>query len=150
MANTYTQIRIHIIFSTYQREPVIMEDHRQEVERYIAGTIGALNQKLLALYCMPEHIHILSGLNPDLSLSDFVQKIKTYSSRFINSKNWFPGKFRWQKGYGAFSYSKSQTAGVVDYILSQPEHHRTKSFTEEYLGFLEKFDVNFDPKYALD
>ena len=149
MASTYTQIRIHIIFSTYQREPLIDEPFREEVERYLAGTIAALNQKLLALYCMPDHVHILSGLTPDISLSDFVQKVKANSSRFINSKNWFPGKFRWQKGYGAFSYSKSQTAGVVDYILNQPEHHRTKTFAEEYISFLKKFDVEFDSKYAL-
>ncbi|WP_417611722.1 IS200/IS605 family transposase [Owenweeksia hongkongensis] len=149
MANTYTQIRIHIIFSTKNRNPLIPEAHREEVERYMTGIVGALNQKLLAIYCMPDHAHLLVGLNPDISVSELVQKLKANSSKFINQKEWMDYGFAWQKGFGAFSYAKSQTKQVVDYILNQKEHHKKMSFEEEYLGFLEKFDVDYDSKYVL-
>ncbi len=149
MANTYTQIRIHIIFSTKNRKPLILDVHREEIERYMTGIVGALNQKLLAIYCMPDHAHLLVGLKPDISVSEFVQKLKANSSKFINQKEWMHYDFAWQKGFGAFSYSKSQTKQVVDYILNQKEHHKKKSFKEEYHDFLERFEVDYDPKYML-
>lgn len=150
MANTYTQIRIHIIFSTLHRKHLISEQHREQVERYMTGITAGLNQKLLAIYCMPDHTHVLIGLKPDISVSEFVQKLKANSSKYINKQNWMKSEFAWQRGYRAFSYSKSQTSAVVNYILNQPLHHQRKSFSEEYLEFLEKFDVDYDPKYVLD
>ncbi len=148
MSDTYTQVRIHIIFSTKNRKPFISEIHREEVERYMAGICSALNQKLLAIYCMPDHTHILVGLRPDITISEFVQKLKANSSRFINQKEWLQSDFAWQKGFGAFSYAKSQTKTVIDYILNQKEHHKKKSFEDEYVGFLEKFEVDYNPKYV--
>lgn len=148
MSDTYTQIRIHIIFSTRNRKPLISEIHREEVERYMAGICSALNQKLLAVYCMPDHTHVLVGMRPDITISEFVQKLKANSSRFINQKGWLQSDFAWQKGFGAFSYAKSQTKTVIDYILNQKEHHRNKSFEEEYVGFLERFEVDYNPKYV--
>ncbi len=148
MSDTYTQVRIHIIFSTKNRKPLIPEIHRQEVERYMAGICSALNQKLLAIYCMPDHTHVLVGLRPDITISEFVQKLKANSSRFINQKEWMQNKFSWQKGFGAFSYAKSQTKTVIDYILNQKEHHKKKSFEKEYVDFLKKFEVDYNPKYV--
>lgn len=150
MANTYTQIRIHIIFSTHHRQHLISERHREQVERYMTGIIAGLNQKLLAIYCMPDHAHVLVGLKPNISVSEFVQKLKANSSKYINKQDWMRSEFAWQKGYGAFSYSKSQTANVVNYIFNQPIHHRKKSFGEEYLEILKKLEIDFDPKYVLD
>lgn len=148
MANTYTQIRIHIIFSTKNRKPLIPDVHKEEVERYMTGIVGALNQKLLAIYCMPDHAHLLVELNPDISVSEFVQKLKANTSKFINQKDWMPYEFAWQKGFGAFSYAKSQTKMVIDYILNQKQHHEKKTFEKEYVDFLKKFEVDYNPKYV--
>ena len=86
----------------------------------------------------------------DIKISDFVRDIKSNSSKLINEENWFLGKFHWQEGYGAFSYSKSQIDNVVKYILNQKEHHQKKSFRQEYLEFLEKFEVDYDEKYLFE
>ena len=86
----------------------------------------------------------------DIKISDFVRDIKSNSSKLINEENWFIGKFHWQEGYGAFSYSKSQIDNVVNYILNQKEHHQKKSFRQEYLEFLEKFEVDYDEKYLFE
>lgn len=99
---------------------------------------------------MPDHVHILVSLSPSISISDLVRDIKAGSSKFINDKNWINGKFSWQEGYGAFSYSKSSVDAVVKYILNQEEHHKNKSFKEEYLDFLNKFEIEYDSKYLFD
>jgi len=102
----------------------------------------------MAIYANPDHIHILIGLSPSISLSDLVGKIKSNSAKYINRQGWIRGKFSWQEGYGAFSYSKSQINRVIQYIINQPEHHKRITFKEEYLQFLKEFDVPFDPKYV--
>ena len=150
MAGTYTQIYIHIIFSTRCREKLIKNDFKEELHKYITGIITNKNQKLIAVNSMPDHIHILVGLKPSMALSDLVRFIKSNSSKFVNEKKWIRRKFHWQKGFGAFSYSKSQLSEVVSYIEGQEKHHLKKSFREEYLEFLEKFNIDYDLKYVFD
>ncbi|AFN74526.1 putative transposase [Melioribacter roseus P3M-2] len=150
MANTYTQLYVHIIFAVKGRQNLISEKHREELEKYICGIITNKNSKPLAIYCNPDHTHILIGINPSVSVSDIARDIKANSSKFINGKKWIAGKFNWQDGFGAFTYAKSQIDAVVKYILNQPVHHKKKTFKEEYIEFLEKFNVEYDPKYLFD
>lgn len=151
MANTYSQIYIQFIFAVKGRESQILESHRERLQQYISGIVRSKEQKLLSIYANPDHIHLLVGFNKlDIKISDFVKEIKSNSSKKINEENWFLGKFHWQEGYGAFSYSKSQIDNVVKYILNQKEHHQKKSFRQEYLEFLEKFEVDYDEKYLFE
>lgn len=147
MANTYTQIHIHFVFSVKYREGIIANSWKEELYKYIAGIIKINNHKLLAINGMPDHIHILIGVRPSQSVSDLMQDIKGSSSKWINEKKFLKSKFEWQEGYGAFSYSKSQLNRVIDYIKNQETHHQTKSFKEEYIDFLKMFEIDFDEKY---
>ncbi|MBN8706837.1 MAG: IS200/IS605 family transposase [Bacteroidetes bacterium] len=150
MANTYTQLFIHIVFTVQGRNNLIAEKHREELERYIVGMTLVRNHKPLAIFCMPDHLHFLVGINPNQSLSDLVRDIKSSSSNFINNNSWMPGKFSWQEGYGAFSYSKSQVKNVITYIRNQPDHHQKNTFHDEYIKLLELFDIEYNPKYLFD
>jgi putative transposase len=150
MPNTYAQLYIQLVFSVKGRQNLIHENHREELEKYISGIIANLNQKLYAIYCMPDHVHILVSIKPDIRISDLVRDIKANSSRFINEKKWIAGKFQWQEGFGAFSYSGSQLKNVVNYILNQPEHHKTKSFREEYLSLLNEFGIEYKTEYLFE
>ena len=150
MANTYSQLYSQIVFAVKGRENLINEAFRDELEKYICGIVTNKNQKVLAIYCMPDHTHLLISLKPDNRISDLVRDTKANASGWINDRKFVKGKFNWQEGFGAFSYSKSHLDNVINYILSQPEHHRKKSFKEEYLDFLRKFDVDYDEKYLFD
>lgn len=151
MANTYAQIFIQIIFTVKSRENLIHLENRADLEKYISGIINNRKQKLLAIYANPDHVHILiSFQNLDKSLSEIVRDIKAGSSKFINENRWLSGKFNWQEGYGAFSYSKSQIDQVCKYILNQEMHHKKHSFKEEYLKLLEKFEIDFEEKYLFE
>jgi len=150
MANTYTQIRIQLVFATEGRNNMIPKNHKDQVEKYINGILEKRKHKLLAIYCMPDHIHILIGLHPEQSISQLVEQTKKISKRFINEQEWMPFDFQWQRGYGAFSYSKSQTDQVVKYILNQEEHHKSKTFKEEYLDMLRKAEIDFDTRYLFE
>lgn len=150
MANTYSQIYIQIVFSVKGRENLIRETFRDELQMYISGIIKNLNQKLYAIYIMPDHAHLFISINPSKSISDLVRDIKANSSRFINEKGWIKGKFAWQDGYGAFSYSKSQSANVVNYVINQPNHHKSVTFKDEYIALLKKFEIQFEEKYLFE
>lgn len=150
MANTYTQLYVQIVFSVKHREACISPIHREELHRYITTIITNEGYKLLAIFCMPDHIHILIGLNPETSISELVRKVKTESSKFINRKNWRKGKFNWQTGYGAFSYSRSHLPEVISYIQNQEQHHQKKNFQQEYRQFLERFEVDYEEQYLFD
>jgi putative transposase len=147
MANTYSQIYIHIVFAVAERQFLIRPECNEELQKYITGIVSGQKQKLIAINNMPDHMHILVGLQPDLSISNLVRDVKANSSAFIKQKRWVAGRFSWQEGFGAFSYSRSQVGTVVRYIENQPEHHRRKTFREEYIELLEKFNVDYDPKY---
>lgn len=148
MANTYTQIYLQIVFAVEGRASVIPSAHKEELHRYITGIVTNRGQKLIAINSMPDHMHILVGLKPDQALSDLVRDIKAGSSKFINERDWVAGRFSWQEGFGAFSYSHSQLTDVVRYIQNQEQHHARKSFAEEYREFLERFAVEYDSRYV--
>jgi len=150
MANTYSQIYIHIVFSVKGRQNLILKSFREELHKYITGIVQNRDQKMLAVYCMPDHTHILIGLRPSISISDLVRDIKASSSKFINDKKMVRGKFNWQEGFGVFSYSRSQVNNVIRYILKQEEHHKKKTFKEEYIDLLKKFEIEYDEKYLFE
>ena len=150
MANTYTQIYVQIVFTVQGRQNLITEKYRDELEKYICGIVNNIKSKALAIYCNPDHTHILIGLNPSISISNMARDIKASSSKWINDKKWIGGRFSWQEGYGAFTYSKSQIDTVVKYILNQPDHHRKKTFKEEYLKILNDYGIQYDDKYLFD
>jgi REP element-mobilizing transposase RayT len=147
MANTYTQIYLHVVFAVSRRACVIRSDRKEELQKYVTGIVTQLNQKLIAVNCMPDHTHILIGLKPDESLSDLIGRIKTGSSNHINEQRWIGCRFSWQEGFGAFSVSHSYLSAVINYIRNQESHHRRKSFQKEYLEFLERHSVSYDERY---
>ncbi len=150
MPNTYTQLYIQVVFAVKGRANLITAEHRVELEKYICGIVNNKKSKPLAVYCNPDHTHVFIGLNPTISVSDIVRDIKANSSKFINEAKWIRGKFNWQEGFGAFSYSKSQKDTIIKYILNQPSHHKKKTFKEEYIDFLKKFEVEYDARYLFD
>jgi putative transposase len=150
MANTYSQIYIHIIFAVQNRDALIHPYWEAELFKYITGIVQNKGQKMLAINGTQNHIHIFIGLKPDCRISDLVREIKKSSNAFIKEKHFTRFPFRWQEGYGAFSYADSQLDIVVKYILNQKEHHRKITFQEEYLKFLEKYTVDFDPQYLFE
>ena len=144
MANTYSQLYIHIVFAVKGRQNLISKNKKNEIYKYITGIITHQKQKLIAINGMPDHIHILVGIKPNISISDLVRDIKSSSSKFINEQKWINGKFEWQTGFGAFSYGHSQLATIIKYIENQEEHHKTKTFKEEYIAFLKLFNIDFN------
>jgi putative transposase len=148
MANTYTQMYIHIVFSVKNWQKLITNNFRDDLYKYIAGIIKNDGHKPLAINGIPDHIHIFLGLNPNISVSDSVRDIKSNSSKFINEKKLVKGRFEWQDGFGAFSSSHSQIDSVIKYIMNQETHHRKKTFKEEYLELLKKFNVEYDQRYV--
>jgi REP element-mobilizing transposase RayT len=150
MANTYTQIFIQIVFAVKGRQNLIAKENREELHKFITGIVTNRGQKLFAVFAMPDHVHILVSIGPTILISDLVRDIKAGSSKFINDKKWISGKFNWQEGYGAFSYSKSGVDSVVKYILNQEEHHKKKKFKEEYVDLLYKFEIEYDQKYLFE
>jgi putative transposase len=150
MPNTYTQLYIQIIFAVKGRENLISKNNREELHKYITGIVKNREQKLLSIFCMPDHTHLLVSIKPSISISDLVRDIKAGSSHFVNEQKWVKGKFNWQEGFGAFSYSRSQIDTAAQYILNQEEHHKKKTFKEEYIDFLQKFKVDYDTKYLFE
>jgi len=147
MANTYTQIYLHVVFAVEGRPNLITPEHNDELQKYITGILSGQKQKLIAINNMPDHLHLLIGIKPDIALSDLVRDVKAGSSKFINERHWVMGRFSWQEGFGAFSYSRSQLGAVIRYIANQQKHHTTTSFHDEYVVLLEKFGVEYNPRY---
>jgi len=146
MANTFSQIYIHVILSV-KRENLIGKNWKDELYKYITGIVRNKNQKLISINGMPDHVHLLIGLKPDKSLSDLVRDVKSNSTNFINEKGFVHGKFSWQEGYGAFSYSDSLLDNVINYIENQELHHQSKTFRDEYIDILKKFKIENEEKY---
>ena len=150
MANTYTQIYLHIVFSVKGRLNLIQKDWKEELHKYICGIVNGKEQKVYAIGGVADHIHILVSIKPNIALSDLVRDIKASSSKWINENKFLEGKFSWQKGYGAFSYSRSQRDNVIKYILNQENHHKKNTFKAEYMELLKKFDVKYDEQYLFE
>jgi REP element-mobilizing transposase RayT len=147
MANTYTQLYIHFVFAVKERYSLISKKWRDELFKYISGIIKEQGHKIYAINGMPDHIHILVSMNPKQSPSDLMMHVKKNSSAWINSRRLVMGRFSWQEGYGAFSYSKSHIPTVANYITNQESHHTRKSFREEYIQILESFGIEYSERY---
>lgn len=147
MANTYTQIHIQAVFAVQNRQSLIAEEWKDQLYRYITGIIQQNGHKLLQINGMPDHIHLLFGLRPIQSLSDLMKQVKQDSSKWINLNKLVIGKFSWQEGYRAFSYSKSQVPRIIHYIQDQQEGHKKQSFSEEYLSLLRIHDIDYDERF---
>jgi len=150
MSSTFSQIYIQVVFAVKSRQSLINSSWEEELYKYITGIVSNKGQKLIAINGVSDHIHILIGLKPACRLSDLVREIKKSSNSFINEKKFSKYKFEWQEGYGAFSYSHSALDNVIAYINNQKEHHRKKTFKEEYVDFLKKFQVDYKDEYLFN
>jgi REP element-mobilizing transposase RayT len=147
MANTYTQLYIHCVFAVKYRASMLQAPWDEEVRRYITGIIQNAGHKMIAINNVADHLHLFVGLHPTDSVSKLMQLVKGDSSEFINKQGWTRSRFSWQEGYGAFSHSRSQVSAVAGYIAAQQEHHRKKTFQEEYRKMLTDFGIAFDEQY---
>jgi putative transposase len=150
VAGTYSQIYIQVVFAVKGRQNLLQEEWRDEVFKYMCGIIKNKGQKPIIVNGVSDHVHAFIGLKPVMALSDLVRDVKNNSTNFINDNKWVKGRFSWQEGYGAFSYSHSQIANVYNYILDQEQHHSKQTFQAEYLDFLHKFEVAHDVKYLFE
>jgi len=150
MANSYTHTYIQFIFTVKGRNNFLHPIHKVKLHNFMKSMVERRDSILIAINNTQDHLHMLVRLTPTYSISRFMQEIKSVSSKFINGKRWISGKFEWQRGYGAFSYSKSQVKNVVRYIENQAIHHQKISFKDEYRQFLAIFDVEYDEKYIFE
>lgn len=150
MADTYSQIYIQTVFAVQNRYTLIQPTWEDEIYKYITGIIQNKGQKMLAINGTSNHIHILIGMKPTCCLSDLVREIKKSSNTFINERRFTPYNFQWQEGFGAFSYSHSQLTDVIQYIENQKEHHKQRTFKEEYLALLKAFEIEFKHEYLFN
>ncbi len=150
MANTYTQLYVHVVFTVKGRSNLISTRWKEDLYKYITGIITNEKQKLMIINGMPDHLHLLIGLKPDCNLSDLVRTIKANSSKWINENRFVVEKFQWQTGFGAFSVGTSSVDAVINYIKTQEEHHRKKTFKEEYIEFLEAYQIDYNINYLFD
>ncbi|MEM7574432.1 MAG: IS200/IS605 family transposase [Bacteroidota bacterium] len=150
MANTYTQLGIQIVFAVKYRRNAIPETYREALQRFMTGIVQRHGHRLLQIYCMPDHTHIVLELHPAQALSDLVRNIKTASSKWVTQQGFVSGKFAWQAGYGAFSYHRDLMPTVIRYVANQAEHHRQTSFKTEYQRTLKEFEVDYQEEYLFD
>lgn len=150
MANTYSQILIHVIFSVKGRENLIDKKWRTDLHKYISGIITSKGQKSIIVNGVGDHVHCFIGLKPSMCLSDLVRDIKNNSSKFINDNNLVKGVFRWQEGFGAFSYATAEVKNVYNYILNQEEHHKKSSFKKEFKALLKKYEIEYKEEYLFE
>jgi REP-associated tyrosine transposase len=149
MANTYTQIYLQFVFAVQNRISLINPQWKDELCKYITGIVQNNGHKLIAINGIPNHLHVFVGYKPHQLIPELLQDIKGSSSAWINERKLTSSKFRWQEGYGAFSYSHSQIDRVVKYIINQEQHHKKKTFRDEYVELLKRYNVSFDERYVL-
>jgi len=145
--SSYTQIIYQIVFSTWSREKTLSENNREELFKYIAGILKNKKCHLYRINGIADHIHIVTDLHPSVALADLIKDIKLASSGWIKANNIFKNFNGWQAGYGAFTYSIIDKAHLIEYVKNQNEHHRIKTFTEEYIDLLKEQGIDFDEKY---
>jgi REP element-mobilizing transposase RayT len=150
MPNTYSQIYIQIVFAVQNRNALIQTKWEEELYKYITGIVQNKDQKMLAINGTSNHIHLFIGMKPTCCLSDLVREIKKSSNAFIKENKFSRYNFQWQEGFGAFSYSHSQIASVIQYIEKQKQHHKKQTFKEEYLAFLKAFEIEFKAEYTFE
>lgn len=147
MANTYTQIYIHVVFAVKHRKSSLKNEWKKDFFAVIGNLINETGSKTIIVNGMEDHVHCFIGYKPKESISDIIQSVKSKSSRWLNKSGKLNHRFEWQKGYGAFSYSKLDINRVYNYIKNQEEHHKKMSFKEEYIDLLKRFNVEYDEKY---
>jgi putative transposase len=147
---TFTQMYVQLVFAVKNRDAVLTNDIRKRVLEYMSGIITNLKHKSIIVNGTSNHVHILFGLNPSISVSDTVHDIKRSSSLFINNEKLCPYRFSWQEGYGGFTYSRSQISDVYNYIENQESHHKKRTFREEYIDLLIKNEIEFDQQFLFD
>lgn len=150
MPDTFSQLNVHCVFAVQGRENIITKDFRNELYKYISGILKSHKSYPLAINGWKDHVHVFFELPVTMSVADQIRLIKTNSSKWINENRFVKGKFRWQEGYGAFSFSRSQRDSVIHYVMNQEGHHRTKSFKEEYLELLDRFEVDYEERYLFE
>jgi len=150
MGDTYVQAYFHLVFAVKNRQALIGKAWKDELEKYITGIVQHHGHKLIAIGSMPDHIHIFIGYNLNETIPDLVQEIKTSSNHWIKRNNFTAFKFNWQNGYGAFTHSHSQIDIVARYVLNQVEHHRRKTFREEYIDMLKRFQIDYKDEYLFE
>jgi REP element-mobilizing transposase RayT len=152
MANVYAQINIHAIFAVMGRQNILNSEIRPRIFEYISGILRNHRLFPLAVGGWKDHVHVFFELNPDLKISDSMKLVKSISSKWINENHLMKGKFEWQRGYGAFSYSRSQRDPVIKYILGQEEHHGKKgiNFEKEYLALLDQFGIPYRKEFLFE
>lgn len=150
MANTYHQVYIQAVFAVKYREAVLHNEWRKDVFAVIGNIINETGCKTIIVNGVEDHVHCFFGLKPTVSISELMKTVKAKSSKFINDNQFLINQFEWQEGYGAFSYSHSQINNVYNYIKNQESHHKKENFKEEYLNFLEKFNIPFDERYIFE
>ncbi|MCH9008022.1 IS200/IS605 family transposase [candidate division KSB1 bacterium] len=150
MAGTFTQLYIQAVLEVKGRYNLLQKPWRDDVFKYMAGIIKNKGQKPIIVNGVADHAHLFVGLKPSMAVSDLIRDVKNNTSNFINEQKWISGRFAWQEGYGAFSYAHSQVETVYNYILNQEEHHRKRTFREEYLEFLEKFQVPYEDRFLFE
>ena len=147
MANTYSQVYIQCVFAVKYREAIIQQAWKPSLLSVIGNLINETGCKTIIVNGVEDHVHCFLGLKPVLSISDLMKMVKAKSSKYINDHQLVKRRFEWQEGYGVFSYSHSQINDVFEYISKQETHHKKQTFREEYLAFLEKFEVPYDERY---
>jgi REP element-mobilizing transposase RayT len=147
MANTYSQLHIHLVFAVKYRASLIHKEWKERLHQYITGIIQNNEHKMLQVNSMPDHIHIFIGMRPNQSISSLVQNVKTETSKWIKANKFCRSPFVWQEGFGAFSYSKTHVNRVIHYIQNQEIHHKKETFVNEYKKLLKAFEVAYDEKY---
>jgi putative transposase len=147
MADTYTQLYIQFVFAVQNRKSLIHPDWEPELHKYITGIIQNKSHKMIAINGMPDHLHMFIGFQPVDHMSELIKVVKGESSKWMKERGLIKRGFRWQEGYGAFSYSRSHIDRVYHYIQNQKEHHKKKTFRHEYIELLKKFDIDYDERY---
>ena len=147
---SFTQLTYHVVFATKYRHPTITDTIQERLYEYIGGTLRAKRSHLIKIGGVKDHVHLLARLSPAIAVADVVRDIKANSSKWMNEQPETTKTFEWQKGYGAFTVSYSQIAVVEQYIRNQEEHHRTRSFQEEYIEFLERHGIDFRLEYLFE
>ena len=150
MADCFSQMYVQVVFAVRNRNALIMPEWEENLYKYITGIVTNKGQKLLAINGTRNHIHIFLNIKPSCCISDLVREIKKASNAYVKENGLSKFKFEWQSGFGAFTYSKSDIGNVIHYINNQKEHHRKHTFKEEFLNFIEEFQIEYNEKYSFD
>ena len=150
MSSTYTKLYAHVIIVVKHRDGLLQKPWRDELFKYMSGTIRSKNQKPIIVNGVEDHVHLFIGMRPSMAISNLIRDVKNNASNYINKHKLVKGRFSWQEGFAAFSYAHSQVENVYNYILKQEAHHKKKGFKEEYLDLLRRYDVDYSEEYLFD